>query len=104
MTERSFFGCEADDPLIPFAFQLHVAHRQVSLRPMLGTDVSHWDAPVMDEVLPEAFEAVDEGRMNATQFEAFVFTNAVRLHGGTNPEFFHGTVCEKQARDVLAGS
>jgi predicted TIM-barrel fold metal-dependent hydrolase len=101
LAERSFFGCEADDPLVPFAFQLQVAHRPVSLRPMLGTDVSHWDAPVMNEVLPESFEAVDEGRMDASQYEAFVFSNAVRLHGGMNPGFFDGTVCEKQARTVL---
>lgn len=104
LAERSFFGCEADDPLVPFAFQLRLAHRPVELRPMLGTDVAHWDAPVMNEVLPEAYEAVDEGRMDPDQFEAFVFANAVRLHGGVNPSFFDGTVCEKQARAVLEGT
>lgn len=101
VAERSFFGCEADDPLVPFAFQLRVSHRPVALRPMLGTDVGHWDAPVMEDVLPEAYEAVDEGRMDPDQFEAFVFSNAVRLHGGVNPSFFDGTVCEKEARAVL---
>jgi predicted TIM-barrel fold metal-dependent hydrolase len=98
---RSFFGCEADDPLVPLAFQLRLAHRPVTLRPMLGTDVGHWDAPVMDQVVPEAFEAVDEGRMDPDQFEAFVFTNAVRLHGSLNPSFFDGTACEKPARTAL---
>lgn len=101
LSERSYFGCEADDPLVPFAFQLRVAHQDVGLRPMLGTDVAHWDAPVMDLVLPEAFEAVEEGRMSADQMEAFVFTNAVRLHGGVNPSFFDGTACDSQARAVL---
>lgn len=99
---RSFFGCEADDPLVPLAFRLRVAHRPVSLRPMLGTDVSHWDAPVMDEVLPEAYEAVEDGQLDADQFEAFVFSNAVRLHGGMNPAFFQGTPCETEAASVLA--
>jgi predicted TIM-barrel fold metal-dependent hydrolase len=101
LVERSFFGCEADDPLVPLAFDLHVAHRRVDLRPMLGTDVAHWDAPVMNEVLPEAYEAFEEGRMDAGQLESFMFANAVRLHGGPNPEFFDGTPCEKQARELL---
>ncbi len=101
--ERSFFGCEADDPLMPLAFDLRVAHLPVTLRPILGTDVSHWDAPVMNEVLPEAYEAVEEGRVTDEQFEAFAFSNAVRLHGGVNPSFFEGTVCEKEAKVVLDG-
>ena len=101
---RSFFGCEADDPLVPLAFQLQLAHRPVALQPMLGTDVAHWDAPVMVDVLPEAYEAVEEGRMVQEQFEAFVWANAVRLHGGVNPSFFDGTACEKHARDLLGAS
>ena len=98
---QSYFGCEADDPLMPLAFDLRVAHTAVTLQPILGTDVSHWDAPVMNEVLPEAYEAVEEGAMTAEQFEAFTFSNAVKLHGGVNPSFFEGTLCEKQAAVVL---
>jgi hypothetical protein len=52
-------------------------------------------------VLPEAYEAVEEGRMGEDQFETFVFSNAVRLHGSVNPSFFDGTVCEKAARVAL---
>lgn len=104
LAERSFFGCEADDPLMPLSFRLHVAHRAVTFRPMLGTDVSHWDAPVMNEVLPEAYETVEEGRVDPAQFEAFTFSNAVRLHGGMNPRFFEGTVCEKEAAAVLGST
>ena len=100
---RSFFGCEADDPLVPLAFGLQMAHRPVGLQPMLGTDVSHWDAPVMANVLPEAYEGVEDGRMSSEQFEAFVFSNAVRLHGGVNPTFFEGTLCEKEAAAALDG-
>jgi predicted TIM-barrel fold metal-dependent hydrolase len=100
-SERSFFGCEADDPLMPLAFGLELGGRRVALRPLLGTDVSHWDAPVMNEVLPEAYEALEEGRVDEAQFEAFTFSNAVLLHGGVNRSFFDGTVCEKEARAVL---
>lgn len=101
LAQRSFFGCEADDPLVPLAFDLKIAHRPVTLRPILGTDVSHWDAPVMNEVLPEAYEALEEGTVTAEQFKAFVFDNAVALHGGMNPSFFDQTVCEKEAKAVL---
>jgi predicted TIM-barrel fold metal-dependent hydrolase len=103
LVERSFFGCEADDPLMPLAFGLRIGGERVELRPMLGTDVSHWDAPVMNMVLPEAYEAVDDGRLGRDEFEAFVFGNAVRLHGAMNPSFFVDTPCEDQAADVLEG-
>ncbi len=99
--ERSFFGCEADDPLLPLAFRLRIAHSPVELRPLLGTDVSHWDAPMMAEVLPEAYEAVEDGLLDDQQFERFTFRNAVLLHGGVNPSFFDGTMCEKEANAVL---
>jgi hypothetical protein len=32
----------------------------------------------------------------------FTFANAVRLHGGMNPDFFTGTVVEKQAAELLS--
>ena len=99
---RSWFGCEADDPLVPLAFDLRIADLPVSLQPMLGTDISHWDAPVMADVLPEAHESVGAGRLTPERFEAFVFSNVVRLHGGMNPSFFDGTPCEKEARRILA--
>ena len=100
--ERSFFGCEADDPLMGLAFKLHIAHTDVRLRPLLGTDVSHWDAPVMNEVIPEAYEAVSDGAVSDEEFREFTFVNPVLLHGGVNPDFFAGTVCDKQAQAVIA--
>ena len=98
---RVFLGCEADDPLISFGFDLDLEGRQVSLQPMLGSDVSHWDAPVMSHVMVEAYELVERGSITPEQFERFTFTNAVRLHGGSNPAFFEGTSCENAAAAVL---
>jgi predicted TIM-barrel fold metal-dependent hydrolase len=94
---QSFFGCEADDPLMPFAFQSTIEHQKVVLQPILGTDVSHWDAPVMNDVLCEAFEPVSDGFITPDQFRALTFSNAVKLHGSVNPSFFSGTSCEKEA-------
>ncbi len=98
---RLYFGCEADDPLISFGFHLNFGGRQVALRPMLGSDVSHWDAPVMSNVMVEAYELVERGSLTPQEFEQFTFTNPVRLHGGANPRFFEGTACEREAAAAL---
>lgn len=103
LAERSFYGCEADDPLMALAFNLHVGHADVRLRPLLGTDVSHWDAPVMNQVIPEAYEAVADGAVTEDQFRELTLVNPVLLHGGVNPSFFEGTVCQADARSVLPG-
>jgi predicted TIM-barrel fold metal-dependent hydrolase len=98
---RLYLGCEADDPLISFGFDLNFEGRRVALQPMLGSDVSHWDAPVMGHVMVEAHELLERGSVTAEQFEKFTFTNAVRLHGGANPAFFEGTTVEQAAAEVL---
>ncbi|HEY2562591.1 MAG TPA: hypothetical protein VGI44_02695, partial [Acidimicrobiales bacterium] len=98
---RLYFGCEADDPLISFGFRLDFEGRQVALRPMLGSDVSHWDAPVMSNVMVEAYELLERGSVTSQEFEQFTFTNAIRLHAGANPRFFEGTVCEQEAASAL---
>ena len=100
--QRMFFGCEADDPLVGLAFGLDLEGTPAALRPMLGSDVSHWDAPVMSEVMVEAYELVERGVLDADQFRAFTFENAVRMHGGANPDFFVGTPVEAAAAEVLA--
>ena len=68
---------------------------------MLGSDVSHWDAPVMSAVMVEAYELLEHGLLDADQFRDFTFTNAVRMHGGANPSFFAGTAVEAEAAAVL---
>lgn len=98
---RLYFGCEADDPLISFGFHLDLEGHRVALRPMLGSDVSHWDAPVMRTVMVEAYELLERGAVTPQEFEQFTFTNPVRLHAGANPRFFDGTICEHEAAAAL---
>ena len=38
-----YFGCEADDPLVAWAFRDDVNPLGARLRPILGSDISHWD-------------------------------------------------------------
>ena len=102
-TDRFYFGCEADDPLNALAFNADFLPGQARLRPLFASDLGHWDVPDFRDVLPEAFELVEEGHMNAADFKAFVFDNAVSLWGSTNPSFFDGTAVADAARKQLRG-
>ncbi len=99
-TDQMYFGCEADDPLVGWATRSTIKHRPVRLRPILGTDISHWDAPVMNEVIVEAFELLDDNVIDADEFRAFTFENPVSLHTSSNKDFFVGTVCEQEVAGV----
>jgi predicted TIM-barrel fold metal-dependent hydrolase len=97
-----YFGCEADDPLVVWAFRDDVNPLGARLRPVLGSDISHWDVPDMTEPVAEAFELVERGLLTAGEFRELTFVNPVRLHAAQNPSFFGGTVCEEAAAALLA--
>ena len=59
-------------------------------------------SPSMTEPIAEAHELVERGVLCEPDFRDFAFGNAVRLHGGMNPEFFAGTIVEQAAGDLLA--
>jgi predicted TIM-barrel fold metal-dependent hydrolase len=90
---RFFFGCEADDVLVPFVLSRTQAE-DARVHPILGSDIGHWDIPDMTGVLPEAYELVQDGDVTPGEFEEFVFLNAVRLYTRANPSFFDGTAIE----------
>jgi predicted TIM-barrel fold metal-dependent hydrolase len=98
-----YFGCEADDPLIAWAFREDLNPLGACFRPVLGSDISHWDVPDMAAPVAEAFELVERGLLTTEEFRELTFRNPVRLHAATNPGFFAGTVCEDAAAAVLAG-
>ena len=72
------------------------------LNALFSSDIGHFDVPDMTEVVPEAYELVEHGLLTDDDFRDFMFTNAVRFWGEVNPDFFKGTVVEKQAAEVLA--
>ena len=68
---------------------------------MFSSDIGHWDVPDMSEVLEEAYELVEHGLVNEADFREFTFTNPAMLHAGMNPDFFKGTVVEKDVAKLL---
>jgi len=100
MTTNCFFGCEADDRLAGLAFDQSRLPGQAPMRPIFSSDIGHWDVARMDEVLPEAWEHIEHGWMDAPQFRDFMCDNAVRLYRSANPDFFAGTVLEDYAKTV----
>ena len=99
--DRFYFGCEADDKTVPWAFKPEL-NRGATFHPMLGSDIGHFDVTDPTECIAEAHELVEEGHLNEDQFKAYVFDNVVSLHGHANPNFFKGTVVEDAAAKVLA--
>ncbi len=99
-----FFGCEADDPMNAVAFDTKLNPLGARLGAMLSSDIGHWDVPEMREVVEEAYEAVEKGRMTEDDFRDFTFTNAVRFFAGTNPDFFKGSVVESDAAKLLGSA
>lgn len=93
-----FFGCESDDPMTALAFDSRLGPR---LKPLFSSDISHFDVTDMTEVLEEAFELVEDGLIDEQAFREFTFSNTVELHAGTNPDFFKGTVVEKDVQREL---
>jgi hypothetical protein len=102
--ERYYFGCEADDPINAWAFNRKANPMGARLNALFSSDIGHFDVPDMTEVVPEAHELVEHGLLDDDDFRDFMFANAVRFWGEVNPDFFKGTVVEKQAAAVLAGA
>jgi predicted TIM-barrel fold metal-dependent hydrolase len=99
--DRNFFGCEADDRTIAWAFDQRVG---MGLKPVFSSDIGHFDVTEMAEVLVEARELVDDGLLTPRQFREFTFENPVTLHTAGNPDFFKGTVVEAAAEKLLSGT
>ena len=99
--EPFYFGCEADDSSNAWAFQREYNPLAAEIKTLFGSDIGHFDVPDMSQVLPEAFELVEDGRIDESGFRRFVFENPVRFWGKTNPRFFAGTRVADAAAAVL---
>jgi hypothetical protein len=98
---RFFFGCEADDRTLSFAFSPSNAFG-ARLQPVFSSDIAHWDVEDMAGVVAEAWGLVDKGVLQPEDFRDFTFANPAKLFTGTNPDFFEGTAVADAVRR-LAG-
>lgn len=98
---RFYFGCEADDPMVAWAFDERVNPMGSRLRAMFSSDMGHWDVPSMSEILEEAYELVEKKALDEAGFRDFVFTNPVRFYTSVNPGFFDGTRVEAEAAALV---
>ena len=97
-----YFGCEADDPMNASAFNTKVNPFGAQLNAIFSSDLGHWDVPDITEITEEAYEMVEKGMMTEDAFRDFVFTNPTKLWTDMNPDFFKGTVVEKDVEKLLA--
>jgi hypothetical protein len=97
--DRFFFGCEADDPSIAWAFDTRTNPGGVKLRATLGSDMGHWDVPDAAGILPEAWELVEDGLLSVEDFRRFTFTHPAEFFG-VNPDFFAGTTVEPHIKEM----
>ncbi|MBL7488234.1 amidohydrolase family protein [Frankia sp. AgB1.9] len=97
-----YWGCEGDDPLVGLAYDRRVNPLGAQLRPMMGSDLGHWDVPSFTHPLLEAYELVEDGILTPAQFEEFAGVNAVRFYGGASTAFFAGTAVAADAERIQA--
>ena len=97
-----YFGCEADDPMNATGFNTKANPFGAQVRSVYSSDIGHWDVPDMTEVTEEAYEMVEHGVITEDNFRDFVFANPTSLWTGMNPDFFKGTVVEKEVDQLLA--
>ena len=98
-----YFGCEADDPGVAWAFDDRANALGVRLNAMFSSDMGHWDVPDMTGILEEAYELVEKELLDGDAFRDFTFGNPVRFYTRLNPEFFRGTRVEADV-DALVGA
>ena len=68
----------------------------------MSFDLGHWDVTDMNGAAAEAYEQLEDGLIDETDFRKFAFSNSVQLYAGPNPNFFDGTRIEAQANAELA--
>ena len=96
-----YFGCEADDPTVAWAFSAKSNPMGAKLRAMFSSDMGHWDVPDMTGIVGEAHELVEKELIDEADFRDFVFGNPARFYTKLNPDFFRGTRVEAEVEALV---
>ena len=99
-----FFGSEADDPTVAYAFNKQVNPLGAQLNAFWASDSGHWDVPDLTEVLAETWSLVERGALTEENFRDLVFTHPYNFFAGKNPDFFKGTQVEQKLRTRAAAA
>jgi predicted TIM-barrel fold metal-dependent hydrolase len=89
-----YFGSEADDPTVAYAFNRKVNPLGVELNAFWASDSGHWDVPDLTLALADTWHLVETGVISEQNFRDLTFTHPHRFFAGTNPNFFAGTAVE----------
>jgi hypothetical protein len=100
-TKQLAFGCEADDPMNAVAFDRSRLPHHIRLNAMFASDIGHWDVPDARDVLPEAWELVQDGHLTEEDFADFTCGNVVRHLTDMNPRFFDDTAVADAVRPLI---
>lgn len=96
-----YFGCEADDRTVAWAYKTENNPFGCRLNTLFGSDIGHFDVSDMASCTMEAYKLVKKGVVTEDDFRRQMFENPARLWGESNPDFFKGTVVEKQVSALL---
>jgi hypothetical protein len=69
----------------------------------LGGEQQRRLSRLLTEVVPEAYEMVEDGLVTAADFRDFTFANVVRLFGRQNSRFFAGTRSPRRLKGCCTG-
>jgi predicted TIM-barrel fold metal-dependent hydrolase len=97
---RFYFGCEAEDSSVAWAFNRKLNPARSKLRAMFSSDVSHWDVSDMKYVLGESWELVEHGHITEEDYRDFVFAYPAQFYSNLNKDFFKGTRIEGQVASL----
>jgi hypothetical protein len=89
-----YFGAEADDPTVAYAFNTKINPLGVKLNAFWATDSGHWDVPNLGETLARTHDLIAQGALTEAEFRDVVFTHPYRFYTDVNPDFFKGTAVE----------
>ncbi|HCW88728.1 MAG TPA: amidohydrolase, partial [Marinobacter sp.] len=90
-----YFGAEADDPSVAYAFNQQVNPEGARLNAFWASDSGHWDVPDLTQVLAETWQQVERGALSEQDFKDLVFSNPHRFYSEKNPDFFKNTAVQQ---------
>lgn len=90
-----YFGAEADDPSVAYAFNQQVNPEGARLNAFWASDSGHWDVPDLTQVLAETWQQVERGALSEQNFKDLVFSNPHRFYSEKNPDFFKNTAVQQ---------